>query len=284
MDLLDKIYLGALFDVDGTLADKETEVIPDYLGEYLADFSTKVPVAICTGRRLDLLTDKMGPIWKYAVDINKCKGNWIFICENGAIGYKFDVETEDYNEFYRVSFPISEERRVELFNALKKAMEGKIGHCYMNKVTLVFAPSSRGSGNSELMRQESREMALIADPIIKEFDPSGEIAIGDSGIAINIIPKKGDKDRGILEFGNYLKENRGLELSEDMKELVCVGDQPGPGCNDELFLSGKYGTPFTVGEKHPLNEVPSAVVDKEGHTIKGPRGTLYLLRNLNFSV
>ena len=269
-----------MLDVDGTLTDQKKETIPDYLGRFLADFSETTPLAICTGRRLDLLTSKMDPVWKHAKDLNRCKKNWMFFCENGAIGYEYDAELNDYRDFYSVNFPFSEEKRVQLFERLKSAMEGKISQAYMNNVTLVFAPVSRGSGDLELTAKESHELAEIASPIIQEFDSKGAITIGDSGMAINIVPRDGDKDRAVYQYGQYLQRKFRFNMSENFKEIVCVGDQPQPGCNDEKFLSGKYGTPFTVGEVYPENESLNVVTDNDGNILKGPRGTLYLLQNL----
>jgi hydroxymethylpyrimidine pyrophosphatase-like HAD family hydrolase len=277
---LPKIQLtAAVFDVDGTIADRETEVIPDYLGEYLAEFSKEVPVAICTGRRLELLLDKMGPILKFCGNEDEGRGRWLMLCENGAIGYFFDVENKEYKEFYRVPYPYNEAHRNELFERIKKATEHICGHAYMNRVTMVFSPKSRGNSENHIVTKHSSELAAIALPIIKEMDPKGEIAIGDSGIAINIIPREGDKDKGVFAFGEYLKK-KGLNLSPAFNEIVCIGDQPEPGCNDEKFLNGKFGTPFTVGETHPFNELPIAVTDENGNKIFGPRGTLYLLKHL----
>ena len=71
-------------------------------------------------------------------------------------------------------------------------------------------------------------------------------------------------------------------MDTEVKDLVCIGDQPQPGGNDEKFLGGHYGTPFTVGDMHPENILPLPVYDDAENILSGPEATLNLILKLKF--
>ena len=148
---------------------------------------------------------------------------------------------------------------------------------------MAFRPLNLDDPDRIGLAERSHELALIAAVQLEKVDPKKDLQIGDSGLGINIFPYHGNKEHGTLEFAKYLMDKKGINVSADAKELAVVGDQPQPLGNDETFLDGRYGTPFTVGETHPHNLYPLPVYDLEnGRILLGPEGTIYLINNLKF--
>lgn len=282
-DLLAKPYVGCVFDIDGTLIERGQGVIPAFVSQTLAKMGMTMPMAVCTGRSLKLTYEKIAPIFSHAGDPSYCQMNLLLICENGSIGYYYEPVDKIYKEMYRVEFPYESGRRESIFTEIKNALDGKTSAAYMNEVSMVFSPLSRHSGDAETMAKESAELAQLARLVLDKTDPKHVLRIGDAGIAINIFPYKGNKERGLVELAKFLREKRGINIGDKVEELVCVGDQPGPQGNDELFLDGNFGTPFTVGEVHPTNVLPVPVYDPEtGSILKGPEATMSLIGQLQF--
>lgn len=278
---LRKQYTGCIFDIDGTLTVRGDEFIPVFLQPALADLSMSVPMAVCTARRLQHAHEKLAPLFVHAADPVLCQANWMLICENGAVGYVFDPKRREYTEYYRAPYPYPEQVRKALFDHLNKKLEGKLGVSFMNVVSMVFRPPWEGV-DSEDLAIKSREIALIIRSELPPFDPKGMLAVGDSGIGVNVFPGNSNKERGILEFARSIASRRGFRISPEAREIVAVGDQPEPLGNDEQFLDGRYGTPFTVGNPHPENFLPLPVFNEKGEVMQGPEATLFLLRQLHF--
>ncbi len=282
-EALKQTYVGCLFDIDGTLTVRGDEFIPAFMHETLAGLSMSVPVAICTARNLTDTYEKMAQIFIHASDPAVCQQNWIFICENGSIGYFYDKADKQYKEFYRIPYPYSETHRDDLFKRINAALAGKLSNSFKKEIGMVFRPMGEDDKDQEALAARSREIAKIIEQQLEIVDPKRALKIGDSGIGVNVFPYNGNKEQGTLYFAKFIREKLGMNIGEDAKELVVVGDQPGPYGNDELFLNGKYGTPFTVGEVHPENLLPLPVYDLQSNTIlKGPEGTIYLLQQLHF--
>ena len=274
-------YTACIFDIDGTLTVRGDEFIPAFLQPKLAELSMSVPMAVCTARRLQHAHDKLAPLFVHAVDPLVCQSNWMLICENGAIGYVFDPQKKQYVESYREAYPYPEQLREALFNHINKQLHDKIGVSFMNVISMVFRPPWEGLTREEVSRR-SREIALAVQREIAPFDPKGLLMVGDAGIGVNIFPRYSNKERGIDEFAKSIATRHGFKISREAREIVAVGDQPEPLGNDELFLSGIYGTPFTVGNTHPENILPLPVFDGNGNVLTGPEATLFLLQNLRF--
>lgn len=280
-EALQRKYTACIFDIDGTLTVRGDEFMPASILSKLADLSMKVPMAVCTGRRLQHAHEKLAPLFYHAVDPIRCQANWMLVCENGAIAYLFDPQKKEYVECYREPYPYPEDLRVTLFNHLNKVLENKLGISFMNVVSMVFSPPWDGIPPDEL-DQRSREIAMIIQREILPFDPKGLLAVGNSGIGVIISPFKSNKERGIIEFARSVASRHGYRISKEAREIVAIGDQPEPMGNDELFLDGAFGTPFTVGNTHPENLLPLPVFDSNGNILKGPEATLYLVGQLQF--
>jgi len=242
-----------------------------------------VPLAVCSARNLAHAYEKMAPVFTRSANPAVCQSNWILICENGSVGYFYDQENKKYAEFYRVQYPYPEAHRNSLFARVNKALEGKLGESFMNEVSIIFRPVNFNDPDRVALANRSRELAQAVAGELAKVDPKSSLKTGDSGIGVSIFPFNGDKEQGTQQFAKYLREKKGFNIGAEAKELAVVGDQPGKTGNDETFLDGKYGTPFTVGEVHPENLYPLPVYDLQtGKILKGPEGTIYLLKNLKF--
>ncbi len=286
---LQKSYLGCLFDLDGTLTVRGEHTIPAGLQEIFREKASEIPLAICTGRNFEFASSLILPIFTEAPDSLQCQENCVFICENGSVGYFYDRKSQKYREFYNLSFPYPEATRIALYERLLYVLQDKVGTHDLNNYTLVFRAKSDDGVSKEVIAERSHEMAKIISAELTISDPDQLLTFGDSGIGVIVFRRDGNKDRGVREFAKFLQEQRGIDLS-DLKELVVVGDQPGPGGNDEAFLAGVYGTPFTVGETHPEHLLPLPVYEKfdqqmteaAAKILQGPEGTEALLRQLHF--
>jgi hypothetical protein len=278
---LQKVYTACIFDIDGTLTVHGDEYIPAFLQPRLAAISMEIPMAVCTGRRLQHALDKLAPLFMHATDPLHCQANWMLVCENGAVAYTFDLKNKKYEEFYRENYPYPEEIRSAMFYRIRDRLGNLAGDCFMNVVGMVFRPQWEGIQLEEV-KKRSREIAMIVQREVAPYDPKGLLKVGDSGIGVTVFPTNSTKQRGIAEFARFLASSRGFRLSPEAREIVAIGDQPGPLGNDEDFLKGILGTPFTVGETNPENLMPLPVFDEIGAVLKGPEATMFLLESLRF--
>lgn len=290
VEALQKSYLGCLFDLDGTLTVRGKYDVPLPLQAIFREKASKIPLAICTGRNFEFASNLILPIFTEAPDSLQCQENCIFICENGSVGYFYDRKSQKYREFYNLSFPYPEVQKEALYYKLLQLLEGKVSTHNINNYTLVFRAKSDDGANAKVVAERSHEMAKIISAELTMSDPDQLLTFGDSGIGVIVFRRDGNKDRGVREFAKFLQEQRAFDLT-DLKDLVVVGDQPGPGGNDEAFLAGIDGTPFTVGETHPERLLPLPVYEKSGgkfdastKILQGPAGTVALLRQLHFKI
>lgn len=280
---MEKTYAGCLFDIDGTLTVRGDEFIPAFMHEILAEMCLRVPMAICSGRNFNHAYEKMAAVFTVSTNPKECQKNWVLICENGSIGYIYDDVNNRYNEFFRVAYPYDSAHRDSVFAQMKAAMEGKLSASYLNEVSMVFRPLNPQDPDRAALTARSRELSVIANAQLEKSDPKKLLVAGDAGNGVNVFPYRGNKENGTLQFAKLLQEKKGINVSPDAREMVVVGDQPQKDGNDETFLNGKYGTPFTVGETHPENLNPLPVYDLQtGKIIKGPEATIYLLKHLKF--
>ena len=282
-EALQKKYMGCIFDIDGTLTVRGQEFIPAFMHGSLSDLCLRVSAAVCTGRNLALAVEKMAPVFTASKNPAYCESNWYLLCENGCLGYAYDPQEKKYKEFYRVPYPYDESQREHVFSKLKSAMDGKIEEAFMNDVSMVIRPLDSRSTDQAGVAARSRELQEIALLQLQVLDPKSLLRVADTGIAITVFPYQGNKERGTAELGKYLREKKGLNIGPNAAELAVIGDQPGPHGNDETFLNGSYGTPFTVGDTHPENILPLPVYDVQSSNIlHGPEATVSLLQQLQF--
>lgn len=276
-------YTGCLFDIDGTLTIRGDEFMPGFMHQPLAEMALRAPMGVCTARRFSHAYEKLAPMFMKSSNPLKSQENWILICENGGIGYVFDPVKKKYEEFFRVDFFYDNEQKNNIYEQIKSALGDKLGVSFQNEVSLVFRPIRLDDTDREELAKRSHELAMMIKEILPKYDPKSVLRIGDSGIGVVVFPYTGNKENGTAMFAKYLSKKNGHKFSPNLQEIVVVGDQPIPGGNDEFFLDGKYGTPFTVGEVHPQNLLPLPVYKSDNEIIKGPQGTLTLLQQLHFN-
>lgn len=220
-------FKACMFDIDGTLTNLGERFIPDFLKKKLNELIEKgVPLAVCSGRHHpDSIVNRLE-----GISFKK----WTLIAENGAVGYFFG--SNGWEEFYRVPWPENTIKKEELAFILQSRM--KFSKFFDNPSTLIFRPGETLDIDMQTLAKKCDEYQAEVEKIFKEKNVSG-LRTNNSRIGIIITPLDGDKDRGVLEFANFLE-------IKDTKEIACIGDQPEEGYNDHYFLNGKYGTPFAV--------------------------------------
>ncbi|MFH1720500.1 MAG: HAD hydrolase family protein [Patescibacteria group bacterium] len=250
-------FKAVLFDIDGTLTNLGERGIPADLEAKLNELIDRgIPVAVCSGRHHpDSIVNRLGNIQPE---------KWILIAENGSVGYHF--KEGEWKEFYRVPWPKNSIPKDELAEILQSKMA--FSKFFNNPSTLIMRP---GEALEVSLAELERLCDLYQLEIEKIFKERGEtgLNINNSKIGIIINPSGGDKDCGIIEYAKYL----GIEND---KEILCIGDQPSEGDNDQYFLNGKHGTPYSVGEEAGN---ASTVEDENGNTLYGPAGTLRILNS-----
>ncbi len=279
---LQQKFAGCIFDIDGTLTEIGEELIPEYLCKTLGELSLEVPMAVCSGRLLKGALKRVSGIFAASTDPEKCRKNWLIFVENGAIGYAYDAASSEYKEFFRATYPYSEEHRQQLFTHLCEVFQSRLKSFAQGNIGFNFSPSGYGEIRGEALAEECKILALDMMEAIKKFDPEQLLTAGASGIGVLVYPKNGSKDNGVREFGNFLR-SKGFSVSKECREIVAVGDQPGECGNDRSFLNGTLGTPFTVGASVKNSLYPLAVYDLiTRDTLKGAKATDYLVKNLRF--
>lgn len=282
-EILTQNYVGCLFDIDGTLTVRGDEFLPSFMLKPLAEMALQIPMGVCTARRLSHAYEKLKPIFEQSPDPLLTQSNWLLICENGGIGYVFNPLKKDYEEFFRVDFGYDQKTKIKIFEDIKTALKDKVEISFYNEVSLVFRPHRCDDSDREALAKRSHELASLIKQILPKVDPKNVLRIGDSGIGVVVFCADGNKEHGTKIFAKYLQNKFGISFNPKLSEIVVVGDQPIPDGNDEFFLDGKFGTPFTVGEIHQDNLLPLPVLTSDNKIIKGPAGTLTLLKQLQFT-
>lgn len=276
-----------MFDFDGTITDKGIWSPSQEMADALALLAQKMPIAFCTGRQLESFVRRglTALIQEIKPEIRlPFMQNLFLFAENGTIGYEFDLQTEDFKEFYTAPWPTKFVVREYLQKVINEAVK-EYGEVYFDAHKVVIVARTKLHAESDMDMDEvyrlSGEMAKICTKILKEIDPDFEkyLHVGDSGIGVIICPANGDKDRAIQEFATLLKVRRELEIGREAREILAVGDRPLLGGNDYFFLKGEYGTAYTVGDL--TDDIwPKPVLNKNGRRLVHSQGTLCLIRSL----
>lgn len=283
-EALAQTYVAAMFDVDGTLIETGGGGFPAELVETMAELSMTVPLAICSGRRLEGMIEMMEPFFAAAPDRAKAQENWTFFLENGSMGLAWNSETQRYEKFYQVDWPAEHISMVEVHEkaaAILPAVFSKVV-LRMNECNLGIYVPDRHLYLKQELGKITASLAEATRKLLMEFEQHELVHVIDSGVAAHIIPAEGDKDRGIQEFARILREEHGLVIGPEAREILIIGDQPGAGFNDEKLLEGKWGTPFTAEHINPGHIYPIPVFNEKEEILKGPEATLSLLRRAKF--
>ena len=263
-------YKAVAFDIDGTLTELSRWTIPETLCAVLNNLPREVPLAFCTGRSIDHIKGKLTHIFKNAPDEAVQRKRWHILAENGGAGFTWNPRKKDYDKFLDVTWP----NAVITQDALEAFIKDKLGwHVVIitKEHSMVIRFHDWIYVFPRIARLFSRRTAKVLARLFARMGIEKEIIIQDSGIGNLLIPKESGKGKAIARWAKHL----GIPV----RDILVIGDQANPGENDEEFLCGKYGTPFTVG-RQTANLYPLPVLDDRGRKLWGPRGTEWLLRKL----
>lgn len=268
---------AAIFDYDGTLTqERGIKTIDPKLKQLLAELSLEHKFAICSGRPIEFVIPKITDICQQSANPKLAQANWYLVCDNGASGYYFDSKTNQYQVDYQIPWPYPQEHLQQLYQELIDLIGNQAVSYDLNPQLLIF----RSIPSEDLPEWDQRTIDLIAQatPVIKRHDPDNCLRIVNSGIAMLIINKAADKDLGLQKFGRFLQnQHPEISFSSNFSEIYAIGDRPQPGGNDHHFLSGKWGTPYSVGELDPQNSHLKTIHQNQ-QLLTGSNGTIAILK------
>ncbi len=281
-------FKAAMFDFDGTVTEKGQYTPPKELADALVALSQKIPIAFCTGRQLESferrglseLLKEIEPAY-----VKQFLKNLHLFAENGAIGYDFNLELNDFKQLYRIDWPSGFIDKEDLKKLLNEAIKD-YGDVYedAHRVVIVMRTKlhDRDERNIDEVYYLSEKIYEVTLELLKGISQNFEqfLHVGNSGIGVVIGPANGDKDEGIKRFGEFLARDSGIIFEPDFRDILAVGDNPQYGGNDHYFLSGRYGTPYNVGESEADSEKLLSVFDKDGKRLLHASGTLALINGI----
>lgn len=276
-------YKAIMFDIDGTLIVRGTRELPEAIIPKLVEISEKVPVAFCSGRRIMLPQQFIEQMAKRSKNPEKVRQNWFIVCENGCTSFYYDPHKKDYVQWHEEPWPkaINKDKVRSILTALLKRYyfsfteQPSMFTLHMMNRKRIIEPRFKPS----YLARRTAKAALVIRKAVEKLQGASSVEVVDSGVGIMVVPKKGNKDRGVIEFAKFLREKRKMTISKNAAEIAVVGDQPGPGCNDATFLNGKYGFPFTV-DSLDGQHFPVPVFDGKAKRIRGPMGTRTILEQI----
>lgn len=266
---LQRDYQAAAFDVDGTLTEMAKLNIPAFLLSTLEKIPLDIPLALCTGRPIDFLHHKMEVICRVGDNPSAQRRRWWILAENGGAGYYYDAQAEGYVPFFEVPWPDEVEKEV-----LEAHLKDRLGwhiDVLVRKHSVVAVYPRWMYLFPRIVQAESRRNSRKIIHLLKERGWDTVLMAQNSGLGTLIIPKTSGKGNAIRRMAR--------RLGIPMKSILSVGDSPQEGGNDEDFLSGDFGTPFSVGPV-PHDIYPLPVLDERGVHVRGPKGTDLLLKRL----
>lgn len=266
-----------MFDIDGTLTEIGKKGIPEPLMKKLAELSLRVPLSFATGRSFPQIKEKLEEILVFSENPEEARKNWHSICENGALGYFYNPEKGDFEQYYHIKWDETIINREKLKTRLEEKLEGLYDAILLRNTQLLIRVTRDETFSSKIL-EKVHKIAQITQETIEEFPGHEQFEVLDSSIAVHISPKNANKDQGIKHFAERL----GIPLPA--REILVVGDQAGEGRNDVALLNGNYGTPYTAGEIDPGKDWPLPILGDDGEVLHGPKATLRLLQTVKFDV
>lgn len=272
-------FVACMFDYDGTLVERGYHMpLPQYIPGVLQDVSRKAYMAICTARPFaGAFRDAHHMLGKHFDDL---RSKWVWICENGGAGYRYDQSSGTYREFYRVPWPTGVMSKEQFVALVHETFDGIVAEIAVHESVVILRPQQVNVPADEIARacQKLQEIGL---QMLKDHGLEDEIRLGNSSLGIILFGTESDKNRGVAEFGKLLK-GLGVYLSDDLREIILFGDRPVEHGNDAYFLNGRLGTPVSVGEDILERGDLISVIDERGERLMGPSATTFLLKKLLF--
>ncbi len=281
-------FKAAMFDFDGTLTEKGHHSPSKEIADALVNLSQKMPIGFCTGRQLESFERRaLSKLLEHVSDEERPRfmENLYLFSENGAIGYDFNPAIKDFEEIYRIEWPSEFIDREKLRTILNEEVK-EYGEILYNAHKIVVVMGTKFYYEDKPAIDKVYELAdKIYDVVLgvlKKINPDylKYVHVGNSGIGVIISPANGDKDEAVEQFGKFLSENRGMKFDSKYSEILTAGDSAQVGGNDFYFLSGRFGTPYSVGEILPDNPKLQSVKDENGKRILHSKGTLKLIQTL----
>lgn len=263
-------YKAIAFDIDGTLTEFARFTIPDSMMMALNALPPQLPLLLCTGRPFEFIKGKINNIIRHAQDPEAARKQWTIIADNGGSAYTYNEKKDDYEALFHVPWP--EERIAQ--ETLRAFIKDRFGWHVVTDTrehTMVVIYHKHLYLFPRLVRQLSGHTAKQLNALFTEMDLHQVLKVQNSGLGSLIIPIESGKGHAIERWAKHAKI--------DLKDVLCIGDSPQVGGNDEDFLSGNYGVPFSVGKQTP-KLYPLPVLDEKGKKLWGPKGTEYLVRHL----
>jgi HAD superfamily hydrolase (TIGR01484 family) len=270
------------FDVDGTLTNFCRFTIPNTLVETLNEIPLHIPLAICTGRPVDFIKGKIDQI---CGNFTEQRERWYVIAENGGAGYVYNSKTGKYDEFFKAAWPEEIISRVNLCMLLKDGLGRKAPMIHKRDFSVVITFQKwfyyTFYSIPKLIQSRSAQMVsrvrifLSKTPLHTSTETLADhFKVLDSGLGSLILPMANGKGAALKHWAKHL----GISLDE----LVCIGDRPDPGGNDEDMMTGETGHAFTAG--HLTENIhPLPVFTEDGKRLIGPAATEAIVERLKFA-
>lgn len=281
-------YKAAMFDFDGTLTELGEYSPSQKVADALLKLSKKMPIAFCTGRQLESFERRgLSELLKEIAleERHDFLKNLFLFAENGSVGYFYDTNKNNFEEFYRANWPENFIPRKKFIKIANKKIKG-LGEVYeqAHRVSVVFRTRLYDVEDRKIedVYALSKQIFDVIKKYLKNLDYEYPkyLHVGNSGIGVIVCPAMGDKDMAIKKFSEYLSEKREFNFDEKIREILVVGDMPEEGGNDYYFLNGRFGDPFTVGNIVKNSKFPKPVINKDGHRLLNSLGTLYLINRI----
>jgi len=278
--VLQRRFRACMFDFDGTLVERGYHMpVPTYIAEILRDVSRLVPMAICTTRPFRDAIRHAGELFGDTFD--EVKSHWTWFCESGGCGYAYDEASDSYSELYRVPWPEKQLPRLHFEQLVREEFDGLVDGLSLHPSVIILRPKDYATMTGNQMADICHFLEKKGLALLKEHGLEDTIRLANSSLGVFFFSPEGDKNRGVIEFGNFLR-SKGVALDEHLRDILLFGDRPMRHGNDEYFLNGLLGTPVSVGEDVPDRVDLISVIDDGGVRLTGPRAVEFLITRVRF--
>jgi hydroxymethylpyrimidine pyrophosphatase-like HAD family hydrolase len=267
-------YSALAFDVDGTLTPFARFTVSKEMKQSLQNIPLQVPLALCTGRPFDYAVHKIEELLEGAADFSDQRARWTLLCDNGASGYTWNASTQTYENFFAEPWPADIIEQDLLLTMLQDEF-GSWAQIIVREFTMVVLCPQWMYHFPPLVHWYAGRLRQKLEKYFKAWGLTGQLCSQNSGLGNLIFSGKAGKGKAVEKWAK--------RLGVPTDSIACVGDRPEPGGNDEEFLSGKYGTAFTVGEA-TKNPQPYPVLDAQGKAVRGPKGTQLLISQISLRI
>lgn len=278
--VLERRFTACMFDFDGTLVERGYHMpVPAYISEVLQEVSRKVPMAVCTTRPFPDAIKHAKELFGAAFD--EVKSNWSWFCESGSAGYVYRESTDSYEELYRVPWPQKTMSRLQFEEVVREAFASDVSGMSLHPSVIILRPKDYDGMNGDQMADVCHYLEKKGLALLKDHGLEDTIRLANSSLGVFFFNPEGDKNRGVAEYGAFLR-SKGVALDEHLREILVFGDRPMRYGNDEYFLNGELGTAVNVGEHELARTDLISVIDDDGVRLMGPRAVEFLLRRVRF--